>query len=224
MSNLRKAISLALSGLVAGGFIALSAQAEQGSQHHPAAFSDFDADGSGYISENEFNTLRGQRMAARAAEGKQMKGAASAPAFADIDTDGDGQLNPEELAAAQKAHMEKRKSMGQGHGQGHGKHHGNGKGHGKGQNAHEGMQSKMPAFSDFDVDGDGQIVESEFNQGHAKRMSEMAAAGHQMKHAGDAPGFSGIDTNADGAISEDEFAAHQAVHHQQMHKGDTSSK
>ena len=78
------------------------------------------------------------------------------------------------------------------------------------------MKGKMPAFSDFDLDGDGIIIEPEFNEGHAKKMSEMAAEGRQMKHAGDAPGFSGIDSNGDGGISEQEFSDHQAAHHQQM--------
>ena len=149
-----------------------------------------------------------------------MKGAANAPAFADMDTDDDGQLNPEELAVAQKAHMQKRQAMSKGDGHGHGGGHGNGAGQGGGQGMSKGMKGKMPTFSEFDVDGDGQIVENEFNQGHTKRMSEMAAEGHQMKHAGNAPGFSGIDTNADGSISEDEFVAHQAEHHQQMHQRD----
>ena len=49
-------------------------------------------------------------------------------------------------------------------------------------------------------------------------MSEMAASGHQMKHAGDAPGFAGIDTDGDGKISEQEFSDHQAAHHKQMHE------
>ena len=81
------------------------------------------------------------------------------------------------------------------------------------------MKGQMPTFSDFDLDGDGKILEQEFDEGHAKRMSEMAAEGHQMKHAGDAPGFSGIDTNTEGEISEEEFAAHQAEHHKNMQQG-----
>lgn len=216
MSNLRKAISTGLLGLVAGGFVALGAQAEQASPRGPVSFSEFDLDGSGLISEDEFNTVRSERMAAREAEGRPMKNAPNPHAFADMDSDGDGQLNPEELATAQKAHMEKRKAMGkaQGYGMGHAHGQGNGEGAGKG------MMGKMPAFSDFDVDGDGQIIEAEFNEAHTSRMSEMAAEGHHMKHAGDAPGFAAIDTNADGAISEAEFAAHQAQHHQQMHQGE----
>ena len=91
-------------------------------------------------------------------------------------------------------------------GDGAGKHAGDGKG----------MKGKMPSFSDFDLNGDGVISEAEFNEGHAKRMSEMAAQGHQMKHAGDAPGFSGIDSNENGEISKDEFATHQAEHHSKM--------
>jgi len=222
MSNPRKGVSIGLLGLVAGGLVTLSVQAGEGSPHGPAPFSDFDLDSSGFISEDEFNTVRGQRIAAKAAEGKQMRGAATAPAFADIDTDGDGQLNPEELSAAQKAHREKHhakgkgQGQGQGQGQGHGKNKGQGSGCGEGKG--RGMKGNMPTFSDFDLDGDGTIVETEFNQGHAKRMSEMAAEGHQLKHAGDAPGFSGIDSDGNGEISAEEFAAHQAEHHNQMHK------
>jgi hypothetical protein len=108
MSNVKRTVSLGLLGIVVGGFLAINVQAGQGSQGGPPPFSDFDLDGNGFVSEEEFNTVRGQRMAAKAAEGKQMKGAATAPAFADIDKDGDGQLSPDELSAAQKAHMAER--------------------------------------------------------------------------------------------------------------------
>jgi hypothetical protein len=105
---------------------------------------------------------------------------------------------------------------GEGQEQGHGKHkgQGNGCGHGKGK----GMKGEMPTFADFDLNGDGKIVETEFNQGHDKRMSEMAAEGRQMKHAEDAPGFSGIDSDGNAGISVEEFTAHQDEHHQKMQK------
>jgi len=223
MTNLNKGISMVLLGLVAGGFMAISAQAGQGSQRGPASFADFDKDSSGFISEEEFNTLRGERMAAMAAEGRQMRGAANAPAFADLDSDGDGQLNPDELAAGQKAHREKNRAMHKGQGMGQGAGQGMGKGPCKGAGKEAGMKGNMPSFSDFDLDGDGKIVEQEFNETHAKRMSEMAAEGRKMKHVGDAPGFAGIDTNDDGEISEQEFASHQAEHHKQMHQGNHKS-
>lgn len=212
MNGLKKGVSLVLLALATGGFMIVSVQAAEHGNHNPPAFSDIDLDGDGFISEDEFNTFRGQRMAAKVAEGKKMKGAASAPVFADIDTDDDGQLNADELAAAQKAHQEKMHAMREGQG------HGKAKGKCKGQGACDGMKSKMPAFADFDLDGDGKITEAEFNEGHARKMSEMAAEGRSMKHADNAPGFTGIDTNADGEISEQEFAAHQAEHLTKMHQ------
>ena len=218
MSKLKTFFLLGLAGFIASGFMALNVQAEEGSPHGPAKFTEFDTDGNGFISEEEFNTLRGQRMAARAAEGRKMRGAASAPAFADVDTDGDGQLNPEELVTAQKAHRQKMQAMGHGHGKGKckGQGQGAGKGIGKGPCMDTG-KGHLPEFSDFDLDGDGKIIESEFNEGHAQKMSEMAAAGRQMKHAGNAPGFAGIDTDGNGEISPQEFAAHQDEHHAGKH-------
>jgi len=200
VKNLSNLFAAGLLIVLAGGFVSVGAQAAQDTQHGPAPFSVFDMDQDGSISEAEFYSVRNQRMAARASEGKKMKCAASAPSFADLDTNGDGQLSPEELSAGQKSHMAKCKEMG----------HGAGKG--------KGMKGNMPAFSDFDLDGDGIIAEAEFNEAHTRRMSEMAASGHQMKHAGEAPGFSGIDSNGDGGISEQEFSDHQAAHHKHMHK------
>jgi len=80
----------------------------------------------------------------------------------------------------------------------------------------KGKKENMPAFSDFDLNGDGTIVEQEFNEGHAKRMSEMAAEGRQMKQMKECPGFAGIDTDGNAGINEQEFASHQAEHQKQM--------
>lgn len=75
----------------------------------------------------------------------------------------------------------------------------------------EKMKGHMPAFSDFDLNGDGAIIEQEFNEGHAKRMSERAAEGHELKNAGKCT-FAGIDADSDGAITPEEFKAHKAEH------------
>ncbi len=198
MNDLTKRIAQGLLGVLAGCALTVAAVAQEGHQHQPPPFADFDVDGNGSISETEFNSVRAQRMAARAAEGKKMRCSATAPAFADIDTNGDASLNADELRAGQQAHMEECRAMGQGAGSG------------------KGGQHPMHKFSDVDVDGNGMISAAELNDAHSARMGEMAAEGHAMKHAGGKPDFASIDTNGDGGISEQEFAAHQAAHHAQM--------
>ena len=67
-----------------------------------------------------------------------------------------------------------------------------------------------PTFSEFDLDGDGEILESEFNEAHSKRISERAQEGYKMKNLGKSHSFSDIDTNNDGEISNEEFIEHQS--------------
>ncbi len=78
------------------------------------------------------------------------------------------------------------------------------RGTGKGHN--------MPAFSEIDVNADGNIVADEFYQARGKRMAERAASGGKMRNAANAPSFEDIDTDGDGKVSPDEFSAHQAEH------------
>lgn len=131
----------------------------------PPAFEEFDTDGDGFVSEDEFNTLRSERIAARTAEGRQMKGLASAPAFSSIDSNGDGKLDQAEFTAGRDAHMKamREKHGGKGHEKGKG-----GKGHGAGH--------KMPSFEDLDLDGDGCINAEEFAKHqaahHGKRQEQ----------------------------------------------------
>lgn len=68
------------------------------------AFADFDADKDGFISEAELNTGRSQRIAAQAADGRQLRNVANATSFADMDTSKDGKIDPTEFAAHQAAH------------------------------------------------------------------------------------------------------------------------
>lgn len=203
MDILKRSISLGLFAAFAIGSAPISAQAEEISARGPIPFATYDEDGNGFISEDEFNTVRGKRMATKAAEGRPMSGVAGAPAFSTFDTNGDGQLSREELATGQKAQMEKRREMGMGQGSG------------AGQGMGQGMGRNMPAFSEYDLNGDGKIVESEFNEARSKRISERAQQGYQMRNLANAPLFSDIDTNGDGAISPEEFAVHQSQHRQQ---------
>ena len=198
MKTIKKTIPPGLIIAIAAVLLPVSVQSEELPVRGPIPFTAFDQDSSGFITEEEFNAAREKRMAALAADGRPMRGAASAPSFSAFDTNADGQLNPDELAAGQNAQMEKRRSMGYGMGQGQGR--------GNGMN----MGRNMPEYSEFDLNGDGIILEEEFYQARNKRMSERAQQGYQMKNAGMAPPFSAVDTNGDGEVSAEEFSAHQS--------------
>jgi hypothetical protein len=108
------------------------------------------------------------------------------------------------LTAGQKAHMEKCRAM----------HDQNNTGMDMGMGGHH----HMPAFADFDTDGNGMISELELDAARAKRMGEKTTRGHPMKHAGNMPSFADIDTNGDGGISEQEFDQYHAARRAQMHQ------
>ncbi|MBK7984018.1 MAG: EF-hand domain-containing protein [Candidatus Competibacteraceae bacterium] len=73
-----------------------------------------------------------------------------------------------------------------------------------------GMGKNMPAFAEYDLNGDGKIVMQEFNEARAKRIGDKARQGYPMRNAGNAPAFEQIDRNGDGSISAEEFSAHQS--------------
>jgi hypothetical protein len=115
----------------------------------PIPFSTYDQDGNGLVSEVEFNAVRAERMAQRAADGRPMRNAANAPAFADFDADGDGNLTAEELTAGQQQRMGQRS---------------------KGQGPGSGNCRNMPSFADVDTDGDGAISPAEFADHQRQRQ------------------------------------------------------
>ncbi len=182
------------------GFTSVSLQSAELPARGPIPFEAFDRDGNGSISEIEFYTVRGERMKARAAEGGQMRGAASAPAFTDLDLDGNGALSPEELNSGQSAQMGNRSGVARQQPPGMGK----------------GMGRDMPTFAEYDLNGDGKMTEKEFNEARGMRIAKRAQQGYQMRNLGNAPTFSDIDTNGDGVIGVDEFAAHQSQHRRQF--------
>ncbi len=193
--------SAALLTVLTSALLAISAQSQEIPIRGPMAFVTFDINSNGLVSEEEFNQMRAERMSARAAEGRQMRGAATAPAFSEFDTNADGQLTPNEFYLGQQAQMEKRAGMGMG------------KGRGMGQGM--GMGYNMPTFSEYDLNGDGIVVESEFDKARSNRIGEMEKMGYQMRNLANAPSFADIDVNGDGEISSEEFTEHQLLRRQQ---------
>lgn len=90
--------------------IALPAVAQPPVPGRPAmaTFADFDLDGDGMITEEEFVDARNKRISERAAEGRAMRGLSQAEEFKDIDLDGDGRINREEFEAHQLRHRQER--------------------------------------------------------------------------------------------------------------------
>ncbi|MGD2130532.1 MAG: EF-hand domain-containing protein [Lysobacterales bacterium] len=144
-------IILVIAVVLAIALLPVAARAQMPGPKGPPAFSDFDKDGDGFVSKEEFEAAHAERHAAMEKEGRPMKGMAMAPKFEDFDADGDGKLSEAEMAAGHQAHMQ---AMREAH---------------KGMGMHHGMGMRMPAFEDLDLDGNGCISAEEF----AKHQAEM---------------------------------------------------
>lgn len=75
------------------------------------SFSEFDTNGDGKVTQQEFESTQQKRMSQKAEMGKMMRNAGNAPAFKDIDTDNNGMIDAQEFKMHQ---MMKRGGMGKG--------------------------------------------------------------------------------------------------------------
>ncbi|MCG6860265.1 MAG: EF-hand domain-containing protein [Chromatiaceae bacterium] len=199
---------LCLGLMITAAGVPAAAQSVEPPSRGPMTFEAFDMNGDGHVTEQEFQSVRADRMAAQSAQGAPMRGAANAPPFSVFDQNGDGSITPEEFAAAQQTRMQGRPGMGTGAGMGSGMGMGPGMGRGMGQN--------MPVFADFDLNADATLTKEEFDEARAKRIAERSQQGYPMRNLPNAPTFEDIDTDGDGIVGPEEFAAHQAAHRAQM--------
>jgi hypothetical protein len=105
-------VKLSCMASLAALFIALPAAAQPSARPMGPGpmpvFADFDGNGDGRITEQEFIDARSQRIAERATEGRAMRGLSEVLDFKEIDSNGDGGLSREEFEANQRRHFQNR--------------------------------------------------------------------------------------------------------------------
>ncbi len=69
-------------------------------------FIEFDLNGDGIMSEDEFIEARGQRISERAKQGYAMRGLQNARPFSEIDQNGDGVVDESEFLLMQSLHRQ----------------------------------------------------------------------------------------------------------------------
>jgi Ca2+-binding EF-hand superfamily protein len=197
MNLLQKSIPVGLLALMLNGLAPTVALAEGMPLRGPMSYTAIDRDGNGFVSEEEFTAMNRERMEARMAQLRARCDAASARMFSRLDTNSDGQLSLEELESGQRARMERQRWRGMGYGPG--------KGRGTG------MMRNRPAFTEFDLNADGEVTEEEFYTARNNRIKERMEQGYRMRNLPNAPTFADLDADGNGEISAEEFAAHQRM-------------
>jgi len=200
----------------------MAARAAQGrpmrNANNAPVFADLDLDGDGVLSRQELMQFHQARMQKRMQERggamphRGMRGptgmprayGVNRPSFSDMDSDGDGCISPQELEQFQQARMQGYRGAMRGMpsmpGMG---------------GMPRGMGYSMPRYEEFDLNGDGVLLEDEFIEARGQRVSERAKQGRMMRGLANMPSFADIDTDGDGKISSEEFAAHQTSHRHQ---------
>jgi len=151
-------------------------------------FQDFDLNGDGVLSEDEFIEARGQRVAQRAKEGRQMRGLSQMMQFSDLDQNQDGKVDEKEFQAAMLSHQQT---------------HMQSRGPGRG-----GMG--RPGMNRLDQNGDGYVSQEEFEVARARHMAMRNQYGMTRPDRPAPPAFPDIDSNGDGRISPEEVNAFRA--------------
>jgi Ca2+-binding EF-hand superfamily protein len=166
----------------------------------PIPFTVFDKDNNGFISQQEFSSTHAERLTLRAQLGYP-EGRSVNSQFRNFDSNDDGKLTEKELLAGQHRQRFMNRAGAKG-----------------GRMGICDRGRNMPTFCDFDMNRDGVLKQDEFYQARAKRISERASQGYQMRNLANAPTFDSIDSDGDGLVTPKEFLAAQLAHRQQRFK------
>jgi Ca2+-binding EF-hand superfamily protein len=196
----------ALAMMIGGGIAVADGETSSLPLRGPIPFEVFDLDGSGAISEQEFDQVRARR--ARAREKAGLSPSRWSRPFGSVDADGDGAISRAELRASHEARGDgPRLGPGAGRGRGMGRGDGPRRGPGSGRGRGMGRGDGPPSFSDFDLNGDGAIDEPEFAEARAARVARRAEEGRSLRRMPTAPPFAELDTDGDGRLTQGEFGA-----------------
>jgi Ca2+-binding EF-hand superfamily protein len=196
MKRLHKSM---VAALLSGTSLLVAAQDPAYPQHGPAPFEVFDSNCDNSITFEEFTSLRNERRAARAATGRPMRNAATAPSFKQIDRNADGVLSRDEMSAFRQQRMTQPSY---------------GRRSGMGSGSSRGMGRNMPRFAEFDLDSDGVMSRDEYIDARNQRISERVRQGYRMRGLKNTRPFSDIDLDGDSVVNESEFLQMQAQHRQ----------
>jgi Ca2+-binding EF-hand superfamily protein len=166
-------------------FTAGAAQAagNMGSARGPISFSDFDKNGDGMISREEFSATQRNRAETQTetrTQTHEMNGRPGTPPV-QAPAAGMGVQNQEQMQEQMRTQQRMR-------------------------------PTNIPAFAEFDQDSDGSVTQKEFYSTRNIRIRARVLEGKQMRNMSNAPSFSSIDSNGDKLLSEEEFNAHQDQH------------
>jgi Ca2+-binding EF-hand superfamily protein len=104
MKKLTKIVraSLITAGLLSVVPLALSAQnMQQGMGRNMPAFESFDSNHDGYLTENEMNDARADRVQKKAEDGRALRNSINHSEFSEIDSNGDKKVTKEEFTSHQ---------------------------------------------------------------------------------------------------------------------------
>ncbi|WP_168427328.1 hypothetical protein [Candidatus Colwellia aromaticivorans] len=129
----------------------------------PIPFANYDRDGNGLISRQEFIQVKNERIAAIVAQGLSMSDIGNSLSFVAIDEDRNGQLSENELVSGQQTQIQNRRGTRGGP---------SNVGQARGKGANMGKYSNMANFSEFDMNGDVVILAEEFYEAKAEKITE----------------------------------------------------